>query len=159
MPRLDHCRQYLARSVESSGAVGPEALVELVGRNLQNATHLERAGVVDQDFGVAEVVAYSLEGCGDRVRVRGVGGDRERRTAVFLYVLPYLREAFFPARHHRDREAFAGEAPGDRSPESGADPEYRCHSPVHGMLLSSVAQAPPEGNSNSFRDSGFISAE
>src|SRR5215208_7094542 len=53
MPRLDHCRQYLARSVESSGAVGPEALVELVGRNLQNAAHLERAGVVDQDFGGA----------------------------------------------------------------------------------------------------------
>jgi hypothetical protein len=45
------------------------------------------------------------------------------------------------------------------SDESGADPEYRCHPPVHRMLLSSVSQALPDGNSNSFRDSGFISAE
>src|SRR5215208_2102274 len=147
MPLLDHCRQYLTRSVESSGAVGPEALVELVGRNLQNAAHLERAGVVDQDFGVAEFGGYPIESCGDRVGLRGVGGDRERRTAVALDVLPYLREAF------------AGEAAGDRSPESRADPEYRCHSAVHGMLLSSLAQALPDGNANSFRDSGFISAE
>ena len=88
-----------------------------------------------------------------------VGGDRERRTAVALDVLPYLRKALFPAGHHRDSEAFAGEAADDSSPQSWADPEYRCDSPVHGMLLSSLVQAPPDGNSNSFRDSGFISAE
>jgi hypothetical protein len=41
----------------------------------------------------------------------------------------------------------------------GDSPEYGRHSPVHVTLLSSVAQALPAGNSNSFRDSGFISAE
>ena len=40
-----------------------------------------------------------------------------------------------------------------------ADPEYGRHSPVHGTLLSWVAQALPAGNSNSFRDSRFISEE
>jgi site-specific DNA recombinase len=40
-----------------------------------------------------------------------------------------------------------------------ADPEYGPHSPVHGTLLSWVAQALPAGNSNSFRDSRFISEE
>jgi hypothetical protein len=40
-----------------------------------------------------------------------------------------------------------------------ADPEYGCHSPYHGTLLSWVAQALPAGNSNSFRDSRFISEE
>jgi hypothetical protein len=99
-----------------SGAVGPEALVELRGRNIQNAVHLERAGVLDQDLGGAEFGAYPLESYGDRVRVCGVGGDRERRTAVALYVPPYLREAFFLARHHRDREAFAAETAGDCGP-------------------------------------------
>jgi hypothetical protein len=120
---------------------------------------MERAGVVDQDFRVTEIRTYSPEGYGDRVRVRGVSGDRECRTAVVLDVLSYLRKAFFPAGHHRDRESFACEAAGDRSPESGTDPEYRCYSPVHRMLFSSVAQALPAGNSNSFSDSGFISAE
>ncbi len=83
----------------------------------------------------------------------------ETGSAVALYVLPYLREALFPAGHHRDSEALASEAADDCSPESWADPEYRRNSSVHGMLLSSLVQAPPDGNSNSFRDSGFISAE
>jgi hypothetical protein len=43
-------------------------------------------------------------------------GDRECRTAVVLDILSYLRKAFFPAGHHRDRESFAREAAGDRSP-------------------------------------------
>ena len=45
------------------------------------------------------------------------------------------------------------EAADDRSPG------YRCNSSVHGMLFSSFTQALPVGNSNSFRDAGFISAE
>jgi hypothetical protein len=89
----------------------------------------------------------------------GVGGDRERSTAVVLYVPPNIREAILPAGYHRDREAFAGETAGDRSPESWADPEDRRNSSVHGILVSSVGQALPDGNSNLFRDSGFISAE
>jgi hypothetical protein len=40
----------------------------------------------------------------------------ECRTTVVLDVLSYLRKAFFPAGHHRDREAFAGEAAGEGSP-------------------------------------------
>src|SRR5919106_4113163 len=122
MPGLDHRRQYLARGVESSGAVCLEALVELRGRNLENTAHLERAGVVYQDFGAAQFGAHPLEGCGYRVRVRGVGGDRERRTAGALDVLLYLCKAFFPAGHHRDCEAFDGEAAGDCSPSPGPTP-------------------------------------
>ena len=76
-----------------------------------------------------------------------------------LDVLPYLCKAFFPAGHHRDSEAFAGEAAGDRSPEVRADPEYGSHSPVHGTFVSWVVQALPAGNSNSLSDSRFISEE
>ena len=70
-----------------------------------------------------------------------------------LDVLPYLCKAVFPAGHHRDCEAFDGEAAGDCSPEYGR------HSPVHGTFLSWVVQALPSGNSNSLSDSRFISEE
>jgi hypothetical protein len=71
----------------------------------------------------------------------------------------YFREAILVTIHQHYREALASKAPGDRCPEAQTDTEDRRNLAVQESVLSLTAQAPPEGNSNSSSDSGYISIE
>ena len=154
---LDHPRQDLPGAVERPGAVALEALVEPLGRDFQDAAHLESTGVVDEDLRVAELIAYPLERRGDRRGVRRVRRDWQRRTPVVFDALPYLCEALLPAGHQPHGEALTGEAPDDSGAEPRADAEDHRRPAVHGLLLRAADQAAPAGNSNSSSDSDLIS--
>src|SRR5919112_5013426 len=106
MPVLDHRGQHLLRGVEGPRAVGPEAIVELLGREVQYSAHLEGACVVDEDLRVSEFLAYPFEGCCNGVGVRSVGRDGYRLAPTVFDLLPHRRDAFLTARHEGNGEAF-----------------------------------------------------
>src|SRR5829696_945755 len=142
MPGLDHRRQHLLCGVEGARAVGPEAIVELLGREVQYSAHLEGARVVDEDLRVSELFAYPSEGGYHRVGVCSVGRDGYRLASDLLL---HPRNVLLSACHEGNGEAFGGEAPGDSRAEPRTYPEYRRHSVAHALFSS------PDACSSSLR--------
>ena len=82
-----------------------------------------RAGVVDEDVGVAEIGPHG----GERRLDRGFVGDVARvRPGARQFAGELGRKVRAP-RHQRDRIAVGGEAAGERLAVAGPDPDHRAY--------------------------------